>query len=95
MERQGQPRGAQLRTMHLSDQKGWNQDPPLPRPHLRVGSGGNGVLLEISTYMKPFEGKQGFFSFVSVSTAVFGLILACYSLGPYCSAVIPVFSIAL
>jgi len=26
--------------MHLSDWKGWSQDPSLPRPHLRVGSGG-------------------------------------------------------
>ena len=33
--RQGQPRGAQVHTM------------PLPRPHLRVGSGGNAILLEM------------------------------------------------
>jgi len=42
--RQGQPRGAQVHAMPLSDQKGWSQDPPLPRPHLRVGSGGKGVI---------------------------------------------------
>ena len=44
--RQGQPRAAQLHAMYLSDQKGWSQDPPLPRPHLRVDSGGEGILLE-------------------------------------------------
>ena len=34
--RQDQPRGAQVHAMHLSDQKGWSQDPPLPGPHLRL-----------------------------------------------------------
>jgi len=34
--RQGQPRGAQVQAIHLSDWKGWRQDSPLPRPHLRV-----------------------------------------------------------
>ena len=29
--------------MLLSDWKGWNQDPTFPRPHLRVGSGGEGI----------------------------------------------------
>jgi len=32
--------------MHLSDWKGWSQDPPLPRPHLRAGSGGKRISLE-------------------------------------------------
>ena len=41
--RQGQPRGAQVLAMHLSDWKGCSQDPPLPRPHLRVSSGGEGI----------------------------------------------------
>ena len=41
--RQGQPRGAQVHAMQLSDWKGWSRDPPLPRPHLRVGSGGGGI----------------------------------------------------
>ena len=27
--RQSQPRGAQVHAMHLSDQKGWSQDPSL------------------------------------------------------------------
>ena len=55
--RQGQPRGVQLRAMCLSDWKGWSQDQPLPRPHLRVGSGSKGVLLEISVYLRSSEGK--------------------------------------
>jgi len=41
--RQGQPRGPQVHVMHLSDQKGWSHDPPLSRPHLRVGSGGERI----------------------------------------------------
>ena len=41
--RQDQPREAQVHAMHLSDQKGWSQDPPLPRPHVRVGRGGEGI----------------------------------------------------
>ena len=49
----------------LNDQKGWNQHPPLPRPHLRVGSGGEGILLEVPVYLRPFKGKQIlFFVFV-------------------------------
>ena len=68
MERQGQARRAQVQAMYLSDQRRWSQDPPLPRPHLRVGSGGKDVLLEIPAYVRPSKGKQ-FFSFVSVSIA--------------------------
>jgi len=33
MGRQGQPRGAQVHAMYLSDWKGCSQDPPLPRSH--------------------------------------------------------------
>jgi len=44
MERQGQARRAQVQAMYLSDQRRWSQDPPLPRPHLRVGSGGKGGI---------------------------------------------------
>ena len=56
--RQGQPRGAQVHVMNLSDRKGWSRDPPLPRPHLRVGSGGEGILVEVSVYLRSSEGKQ-------------------------------------
>ena len=55
--RQGQPRGAQVQATYLSDRKGWSQDPPPSRPHLRVGSGGEGVLLEIPAYLRLSEGK--------------------------------------
>jgi len=69
VRRQGQSRGAQVQAMYLSDQKGWSQDPPFPRPHLRVGSGGEGILLEIPVYLKPSAGKQ-LLSFISVPAAV-------------------------
>jgi len=54
--RQGQPRGAQVHAVYLSDQKGWSQDAPLPRLHLRAGSGSKAILLEISAYWRPSEG---------------------------------------
>jgi len=41
--RQGQPRGAQVHAIYLSEQKGWSQEPPLPSPHLRVGSGDGNI----------------------------------------------------
>ena len=59
--RQGQRRGAQLHAMPPSDWKGWSLDPPLPRPHLRAGSRGEEVLLEIPAYLWPANGKQIFF----------------------------------
>ena len=75
--RQGQPRGAQVYAMQLSDWKGWSQDPPLPSLHLRVGSGGEGVLLEIPAYLRPSKGKQLF----SLHFCVHGCcIWACYHL---------------
>jgi len=55
--RQCRPRGAQVNVMPLSDQKDWSQDPLLPRPHLRVGSGGKGISVEIPVYVRPSEGK--------------------------------------
>jgi len=89
----GQPRGAQVYAMYLSDWKRWSQDPPLPRPHLRVGGGGEGILLEITVYLKPSEGKQ-LISFISVLSAIaFAQTLTCCSLGPCYSAVIAVLSI--
>ena len=54
MGTQGQPRGAQVQ---LNDWKDWSQDPPLPRTHLKGGSGGKGVSLEIPDYQRSFEGK--------------------------------------
>jgi len=72
---QGQPRGAQAHAVQLSDQKGCSQDPPLPRPHLRAGSGGKGILLEIPADLRPSKGKQ-LFPFVSASmAAAFGVVL--------------------
>ena len=89
MGKQGQLRGAQVH------QKRQSLDPPLLRPHLRVGSGGKGILLEIPAYLRSFESKQ-FLSFMSVPTAVvFDQILTCCSLGSCCSAVIAGLSIVL
>ena len=67
--RQGQPKGAQVHAMQVNDREGWSQDPPLPRPHLRVGSGGTNILLEINVYLRLSEAKQ-LLSFVSVPLAV-------------------------
>ena len=86
--RQGQAKGAQVYAMYLSDQKVCSQVPPLPRPHLRVGSGNKSNLLEIPVYLRPSEGKQ-FLSFISVFV-VFEQTLACCSLGPCFFAVIAV-----
>ena len=85
-----------MHAMHPSDQKGWSQDAAIPRPHLRVGSGGVAVLLEIPTYLRPSKGMQIFFSFVSVSTAVaFGLTITYCSPGLCHPAIIAVLFIAL
>ena len=93
--RQGQPRGAQVHAMQLTDQKDWSQDPPLPRPHLRVGSGGEGISLKIHVYLRPSEGKK-LLSFVPVPLAVaFEQVFTCCSLGLCCSAVIAAHCIAI
>ena len=47
--------------MHVSDRKVWSQDPPLPRPYLRVDSGGEGISLANPAYLRPSKGKQIFF----------------------------------
>jgi len=47
--------------MQLSDWKGWSQDPPIPRPHLRAGAEGKSVLLKILAYWRPSDDKQLFF----------------------------------
>ena len=93
--RQSQPREAQVHAVYLSDWKGCSQDAPLPRFHLRVGSGGKGILLEIPVYVRPSEHKQ-LLSLISVPVAVvFVQTLTCCSLGSCCSAVIAVLSIML
>ena len=93
--RQGQPRGARVHVMCLSDQKGWSQGPPLPRPHLTVGSGGEGGLVEIPEYLRPSEGRW-FLHFVSVPmAAALEHTLSCCSLGLCYSPIIAVFSIML
>jgi len=67
--RQGQLRGTQVQTVHLSDWKGWSKALCLPRLPLRVGRGRWGCLLrESPVYLRPSKGKQ-FFPFFSVSVA--------------------------
>jgi len=81
--------GAQVHAMDLT------QDPPLPRPHLRAGSGDKDVLMEIPVYLRPSKGKQ-LLSFVSVPTAVaFEHIFACCSLRLCSSATTAALSITL
>ena len=74
----------------LSDWKGWSQDPPLPRPHLRVGSD-KGNLLEIPVGPKPSGGEQLlsflFLCLLHLST------FSCCSLGTCYSSVIATLSI--
>ena len=61
VEKQDQPRGAQVYAMHLSGCRMCSQDSPLPRPHLMVCSGGKAILLEIPAYLRPSKSKQIFF----------------------------------
>ena len=65
--RQGQSRGAQVHATHLSDKNWWNQDLPLPRPHLRVDT--EGISLEIPAHLSFSEGEK-LLSFTSVLRAV-------------------------
>jgi len=44
--------------MHLSDWKGWSQDPFLLRSQLKVVSGGKGILLKIHVYLRLSVGEQ-------------------------------------
>ena len=76
LRRQGQPRGAQVYVINLSDWKGCSQDPPLPRPHLRLAvEAGVSYWRSLCVWDIP-RVSRFFFSFVSVSmAAVFGLIL--------------------
>jgi len=82
--RQGQPGSAQVYAMQLSDQKGWSQDPPLSRPRLRAGSGGEGISLEVPAYLRPSKGKQ-LLSFVCGGcTWVYPRLLQPKALPPCC-----------
>ena len=62
----------------------------LPKPHLHVGSGGEGFLLETPVYLWPSEGKQ-LHSFISVPV-VFRQVFTCCSLGSGHCAVVAVLS---
>ena len=88
--RQGQTRGAQVQAMQLNGRKGWSQDPPLPRPHLRVGSGGEGIWRSLPAWgpHRPSESKQ-ILSLISMPTAVMSWqVLTCCGLGPCCFAIL-------
>ena len=91
MGKQGQPRGAQLCAVYLSDQKRWSQDPPLTDLIFGLaeevgGSVPTGGLPKVSSFS----------FFVSVSmVAAFGLVFICCSLGLCPSAITAVLSIML
>jgi len=93
----GPTQRSSVHAMLLSDRKGWSQDPSLPRSHLRVGSGGKGILLEILTYLRPYKGKQMFFLFVCfcIHGCCTGLVLICCSLRLCHPTIIAVLSITL
>ena len=55
--REDHPKAAQVYAMYLSDEKGWSQDPPLSRPHLRAGSDNSGITLEACVLLRPSGGK--------------------------------------
>ena len=77
-----------MHAMHLNDWKGWSQDPPLPRPRLRGGSGGKGILLGIAVYLEPSKGMK-LLLFVSLSIAIaFEQVLTCCSLRPFCPVIV-------
>ena len=93
--RQGQGGGAQVHAMHLSNRKGWVLPPPFPKGHLRVGPGGEVILLETPVYLRSSEGKQFLFFVFVLMAVVFEQVLACCRLGPCCCAVTAVLSIIL
>ena len=91
--RHGHPRGAQGQAMNLSNWKGWSQNPSLPKPHLRVGSGGKGISCWRSL---PTCGLLRVSHFVSASmAAAFEHVLIWCSWRLWHPAIIDVFSIAL
>ena len=48
VRREGRPSRAQVHAMNLGDWNRCSQDPTLPRPHLRIGSGGEGIFCQRS-----------------------------------------------
>ena len=79
--RQGQPSGAQVHAMYLCDWKGWSQVSPLPRPCLRAGSGGKGILLGIPAYLRLSRSKQILFlCFYAYSCCICFLLAFCFLL---------------
>jgi len=96
--RQNPPMGAQMRSVCLSDQKGWSQDLALPRPQLWVGNGGNSFLLEISAYLSSSKCKQIYFLFFflfAIFAAAFGVFPVYCIIGLCQPAIIAVLSITL
>ena len=88
--------GAQVHAMYLSEQKGRSQNPHLPRPHLRVGSGGKGISLGNPCVTWGLLKVSRFFLFVSVLLpAAFGWVLTWYGLGFCYSVVVAALSIML
>ena len=84
-----------MHVSHLSDWKGWSQDPPLPRLLLSVDSVCTCIFLGFLVHLLLFEVKQLLF-LISVPMAVaFEQILACCSLVPCCFAAVFVLSIVL
>jgi len=78
--------------MHLSDQKGWSQDPPPHQPHLRVGSGRKGISCGGSLAICGLPRVSSCFpSFFVAVAAAYGLVLICCSPRFCCTAVIVVF----
>ena len=73
-----------MHAVNQNDQKGWSQNQPPPRRHLRAGSGGEGILLEISVYVRSSEGEQLFFPLVLqlLHLGLFSLVVAWDSATP-------------
>ena len=60
-----------MRAMYLNDQI---LAPPLPRLHLRAGSGGKEISLEVPASWRSSKGKQVLFCFVLVLFLFFFLL---------------------
>jgi len=83
-----------MHTVHLSNWEGWSQDSALSMSHLRVGSEGRGLSVEVPTSLRSLKGKQ-LISFDNASTAAaLGLVFTCCSLGLCYPTAIAVLSIA-